>query len=44
LLDNPKLLDHFRENIEKKWRPTMSWEPIAKKYIELYYDLAETKK
>lgn len=40
LLDNPKLLDHFRENIEKIWRPTMSWEPIAKKYIDLYYDLA----
>ncbi len=42
LLDKPDLLNSFRENIEKIWQPTMSWEPIAKKYIGLYNDLANT--
>lgn len=39
LLDDPNLLDRFRKNIDEKWRPTMSWEPIAKKYIEMYKEL-----
>lgn len=43
LLENPQMLEQFRVNIEKLWRPTMSWEPIAKKYIELYNDLANIK-
>lgn len=40
LLDNPNMLERFRKNIDEKWRPTMSWEPIANKYINMYRELA----
>lgn len=39
LIETPNLLEQYRNNINLKWRPTMSWEPIAKKYIEMYKDL-----
>lgn len=42
LLDDLQILDRFKANIDKIWRPTMSWEPIAKKYIEMYKELSST--
>lgn len=39
LIGSPNLLVQFKENIEKLWRPSMSWDPIAEKYIEMYKDL-----
>ena len=43
LLDNPELVANFRKNIEEEWRPSMSWEPIAEKYINLYNELSKEK-
>ena len=36
LIEHPDLLESMRNNIEKNWKPSMSWEPIADKYIECY--------
>lgn len=36
LATSPNLLNAFRNNIEHKWKPTMSWEPIAEIYIKSY--------
>ena len=36
ILSNPLMLTTFRDNIEKVWRPTMDWEEIADKYIEMW--------
>lgn len=39
LIESPELLNKFRENINNQWRPTMSWDPIAEKNIEMYKSL-----
>ena len=36
LIEHPELLESMRNNIEKNWKPSMSWGPIADKYIECY--------
>lgn len=36
LIEHPEHLAFMRENIEKKWKKEMSWEPIADKYVECY--------
>lgn len=36
LASNPSKLELFKNNIIKKWRPSMEWSSIAKKYIESY--------
>lgn len=36
LLENPKLLQQYRDNIKNKWSNEMGWEQIVKKYLEIY--------
>lgn len=36
LIEHPDLLESMRNNIENKWKPNMSWSPIADTYIECY--------
>ena len=36
MLNTPGLLAKMRENIELKWKPQMSWAPIAEDYISCY--------
>lgn len=36
LLDNSEVLQSFRENIDKIWRPQMDWSIIAEDYIKLW--------
>ena len=39
LATSPDLLNNFRKDIELKWRPAMSWEPIADTYLQSYQKL-----
>jgi len=39
LLGRPHLLSAFKENIDKVWRPTVEWEPIADQYTEVWNQL-----
>lgn len=36
LLSHPEKIEQFRNNISKKWRPTMGWDSIAKIYLRFY--------
>ena len=36
LYQNRELLQSFKDNISNDWEKTMSWEPIAQKYISIY--------
>lgn len=41
LIASPALLEQFRTNIRTRWRPSMSWEPIARQYIQCYKELTQ---
>lgn len=36
LIDNPELLERFRQNIEKVWKKDMSWDYVVDTYNSLY--------
>lgn len=36
LINNPSKLQRMRDNIKNRWLPSMSWDPIADKYIQIY--------
>lgn len=43
LLDNPQILEKFKANIQDIWQKTMSWEGIAKDYINVYNEIINKK-
>ena len=44
LFKNPNRLVDFRHNIEDSWQKSMSWEPIAQDYIQVYNDALKERK
>lgn len=44
LLQNPKQLDFFRENIKEVWQKNMSWNTIAQDYLNTYNEILKTQK
>lgn len=43
LLDNPQILEKFKTNIQEEWQKSMSWEGIAKDYINVYNEIVNKK-
>ena len=36
ILDNPDVLNDYKQNIDLIWAKEMDWSPIAEKYIAMY--------
>ena len=36
LIESPQKIEEYKQNIRKKYLPSMSWTPIAKQYVDFY--------
>lgn len=44
ILNDTSLLELYKNNINKIWRPSMKWDVIADKYIDCYKEILENEK